>query len=112
MILKIIFLEQMERPQKFPRELEKHFFEAIATGDLETVLMFLEAGIDPYINKLGRSMPLHTAVYTDQLAIVHLLLDIGINPNIRDRWGNTPLGMAKTCNYPAIAELLQQYGAE
>ena len=101
----------MERFTEFSREMKKIFFEAISTGDLETVLMFLEAGIDPNIQIYQGWCPIHYAVYDNQLAIAHLLLDVGANPNIKNDWRRTPLFFAEYRNNEEMSQLLRRYVA-
>ena len=53
------------------------FFDAIRTGDLETVLMFLEAGINPNIQYYGFNS-LQYAICYGHVGIENLLLATGM----------------------------------
>ena len=99
----------MERFTEFSREAKTIFFEAILTGDLETVLMFLEAGIDPNIKSVNGWAPLTLAVFRDQLEIAHLLLDVGAKPSDEISFGD--LFLAEYRGNKEMTRLLRRYGA-
>ena len=99
----------MEKFTEFSWKMTKIFFAAVETGDLETVLMFLEAGINP--NVLYRDWtPLRRAVYYNQLGIAHLLLDVGADPNFKNSFSRTPLWYIVSDN-SKMAKLLLAYSA-
>ena len=100
----------MEKFREFSRENRNIFFEAIKTGDLETVLMFLEAGINPNAKNFCETTPLNMAVCHSELEIIRLLLLSGADPNIGNLWNKTPLFYLKSDN-SVIVELLLAAGA-
>ena len=101
----------MERFREFSRKMKEIFFEAIITGDLETVLMFLEAGIDPNIINIDKWKPLIYTVFYNQLVIAHLLLNVGADPSDKVCMGKTVLFFAEYRNNGVMSQLLRRYGA-
>ena len=97
--------------KEFSEDMEEIFWEAIKTGDLETVLMFLEAGIDPNVQYAFGLVPLHLAIVHNRLEIVRLLLAVGADLDITDEMGKTPLYYAIVYERVEIARLLRKYGA-
>ena len=100
----------MERFKEFSEETKKIFYEAIETNDLETVLMFLEAGVDINNQHPFGLTPLHHVVELNRPEMVELLLAAGADPNGKD-WEGTPLYYLYKDN-PEIAIMLLAAGAD
>ena len=93
----------MGRFRKLSQEMKEIYAEAVITGDWETVLMFLEVGINP-------QTALSMAVNFDQVEIVRLLLAFGANPNAKDESKQTPLFYIYS-DHPIMTKLLLSAGA-
>ncbi|KAJ7221106.1 ankyrin repeat-containing domain protein, partial [Mycena rebaudengoi] len=100
------------------------FLNAVMNGNVETVRLFIEMGVDPHV-----SVALHWASYGRNLEIVHLLLDNGADPTIqgdnlrvvfdfkdqydfKDEKGITALHSASFKGNLEIVQLLLEKGAE
>ena len=100
----------MERFREFSAEMKRMFRGAIRTGDIETVLMFLQAGINPN-KKIFEIRPLLAAVNFNEPEIVRLLVTSGANPNVRDRWEET-LFFYITSDNPIMVQVLLSMGTD
>ena len=96
----------MERFRELSWEMKKIFSEAIKTGDWDTTLMFLEAGINPNGSNYCGWTPLHYAVNCDHPKMVRLLLDAGSGPNVKDQYVNTSLFYLSSDNSTMVKILL------
>ena len=99
----------MERLLEFSKGMEEIFYEAIKTGDLETVLMFLIVGIDPNIQYYGQT-PLRRAIIYRQTTIVKLLLGAGAYPNGIQSNSHTPLFYLDSDDPEIVTSLLEAGG--
>ncbi len=67
------------------------FLKKIAEGDVDSVQLLLDAGIDPNSKDNEESSALMIASHLGFPDIVTLLLDRGANPNAKNRYGNTAI---------------------
>ncbi len=87
------------------------FMLAAGTGDMETIRLFLDAGMDVNArNELGRTA-LYMAALGGHEAAVRLLAASGADVNAEERNGHNALDAAKAHGFPALAELLRDLGA-
>ncbi|HJO93011.1 MAG TPA: ankyrin repeat domain-containing protein [Victivallales bacterium] len=84
------------------------FFMAAEKGDLNTLKLFIEAGISPNVKDNGTA--LLYAVRAGKLDAVKYLINQGANVNEQTYWG-TPLGIASYKGRYKIAEYLINHGA-
>jgi hemoglobin len=90
---------------------------AAAAGDLQTVRLLLEIGLDPNVPDGGRHTPLYSVANecgaSRGAEIVHALVEAGANVNAADGVQRcTPLHMAARRGFTGIAEALIQCGAD
>ena len=72
----------MKKFREFSREMNKIFFKAVQTGDLKTVLILLEARINPNIKNDFGFIAIQFSIIRNDLAMVYLLLNYGAEPTI------------------------------
>jgi len=71
---------------------EKSLIWAAESGILATVKWLItDCGINPNIQDVDGSTPLHIATRYGNLDVVELLLEYGADPNVKDNKGKTPL---------------------
>ena len=97
----------MGKYRKLSEKMYSVLFIANSTGDLETVLMFLQIGVDPNNHSFYDWTPLHCATWHNQPAVVRLLIGVGANPGAENSFGDTPLLLANL----EIANILLIAGA-
>lgn len=115
------------------------FFNAVISGDLDFVNLFIEHGVETNVvdyhaktalhiatnaavlkrllelglpvNSVSRTgdTPLHNAVFRDNIKIVELLLDYGADVTIQNRDGLNPVRLAKQKKHHQILEKLEQH---
>ncbi|HSG72707.1 MAG TPA: ankyrin repeat domain-containing protein, partial [Planctomycetaceae bacterium] len=66
------------------------FFQAAATGNVATVLAFIDDGVDPnwVDNEVGHT-PLYNACVADHPQVVRALLQRGADPNLKMNYHST-----------------------
>ena len=115
-VLVLVVLE-MTKPDNTPPPptTTDAFFDAAGSGDLKTIQVMLENGID--VNLKDASFG-HTALIVaarkGHRQIVELLLAKGADVNATDNYGNTALGWARKTsreNSEAVVNMLKQAGA-
>lgn len=87
------------------------FAEAAAAGQLETVRLFLDSGMDPDAEGSDGSTPLMHAARAGQLEVVRLLVQQGCHLDREDRQGRTALDYATPDPDSGVFELLVSEGA-
>lgn len=88
-------MESPEKSELWKRGLllsKKDFIETICNNDLETLELFIAAGMD--IQPRGDFHPLNEAIKSFDINTIGFLIDHGIDVNAADRLGNTPLMIA------------------
>jgi len=85
--------------------------DAVEAGQIETVRVLLDAGVDIEASKRDGVTPLHAAVRGGYIDIAALLLTEGANPNPTDQRGATPLHYAALRNSAPLTNLLLEHGA-
>jgi cytohesin len=86
---------------------------AAERGNLaEVKRLITDCGINPNIQDVDGSMPLHVATQYGYPDVVELLLEYGADPNVKDNKGKTPLHIAAINNHYKVAKLLLEYGAD
>ncbi|KAI1742073.1 hypothetical protein F4680DRAFT_412793 [Xylaria scruposa] len=86
--------------------------EAAAAGNLDTVRLLLEAGVDPNFRGHDGWSALHWAAEESHLEVVQLLLEAGANVNAVSSYGTAPLHCAANGGLVSIVTLLLQEGAD
>uniref|UniRef100_A0A7S0HH37 Cyclic nucleotide-binding domain-containing protein n=1 Tax=Hanusia phi TaxID=3032 RepID=A0A7S0HH37_9CRYP len=77
---------------------------AASQGDLETLKLWLEHGVDPNACDCDMRTPLHVAASEGYDKIVEYLIAKGSNVNAVDRWKFTPLQAAVAAGHVQVAE--------
>lgn len=89
------------------------FHCAVGLGNIPSVIIFLENGVDPNVLMYDGISPLHNAVREKNIELVSILLEFKSDPNIREKQENlTPLHFAASNNFPEAVSLLLAYGAD
>ena len=91
---------------------EKSFRSRAQVGDLKSVQLMLEAGMDPDVAGAHGETALRYAASTGRTAVVNVLLEAGANVNIEDQDGLTPLHYAAYNGHRDIVEALLAIGAD
>ena len=84
--------------------------DAASTGDLDTLKLILEHGIDPNCGDYDDRAPLHLAAAEGHDKCVEYLITKNAEVNIEDRWGSTPLQDAVASGHVGVAEHLISRG--
>ncbi len=96
--------------------LEKSFFKAVKTGDLDAVQKLLAESPELAGSRDAEAAtPLHWAAWKNQVGIAKALLAAGAEVNAiseNSHWGTTPLHAAAHGNQRAVAEVLLNAGAD
>lgn len=91
---------------------EKMFRSRAQMGDLKSVQLMLEAGMDPNVAGAHGETALRYAASTGRTDIVNVLLEAGADVNIEDKDGFTPLRYAVYNGRRDIVEALLAKGAD
>lgn len=86
--------------------------DAASEGNIDSLKLILEHGIDPNTGDYDNRTPLHLAAAEGHDKAVQYLLSKGADVNILDRWGTTPLQDAVTHGHVAVAEQLLSRGGK
>lgn len=87
------------------------FFEALDTGNIRAVRIFIDAGVNlEDVNSVGWT-PLMISSFMGHEEAAQMLLEAGANVNARDNRGYGPLHWAAYCGYKSITAMLIQQGA-
>lgn len=87
------------------------FFEALDTGNVRAVKIFIDAGVNlEEVNPVGWT-PLMISSFMGHELAAEMLLEAGANVNARDNRGYGPLHWAAYCGYITITEMLIKKGA-
>lgn len=87
------------------------FFEALDTGNIRAVRIFIDAGVNlEEVNSVGWT-PLMISSFMGHEDTAELLLSAGANVNARDNRGYGPLHWAAYCGYQMITRMLIKKGA-
>jgi hypothetical protein len=91
-----------------------YFHNAAATGNVHTLQVFLQLGInvDTIEGESNGQTALHTAAGSNQISAAHFLLDHGANPNAKSNRGFTPLDIADARQDSNMVALLKDRGAK
>jgi ankyrin repeat protein len=107
---------RMTKEQKEIRGYRSHaqmrFMKAAAEGDLDTVMLMLESGVDIDSKDVRQQTALMHAIFKRQPEVVLNLLENGADPNIQDIFGQTALIYAAAENRIAEIDLLLEHGAD
>ncbi len=87
-------------------------YDALAEGDEEKVLRYLDEGADPNLTDYQDKTLLHYAAEAGSTAIAKLLLDRGARVDSRDMIDRTPLYWAAEQGHTSTARLLLERGAD
>lgn len=90
------------------------FFDRVRKGDIATINLFLDAGMNPNSKEDDKNMltALHIAVGNGNIAAIKILLSRGADINSKAREGSTPLLLAITDDNAKIAKILIENGAD
>ena len=92
--------------------LNKSWFRAISTGNLEKIKHFINCRINPNLqNKDGRTA-LHIASWEGYKDVAQLLLIAGADPNAKNKKDETALHLASWKGHEDVAELLLIAGVD
>ncbi|OQR91476.1 hypothetical protein THRCLA_22460 [Thraustotheca clavata] len=93
--------------------IDLRFSDAIAKGDLDAIVSFLEAGdVDVNVPDRDGDIALHTAAKKNHLNAVELLLSYGASINAVDEEGWTALQEAVLNGNEDIVRVLLKHGAD
>lgn len=84
--------------------------EAASIGNIETLKLILEHGIDPNVMDYDSQSPLHLAAAEGQDKAVQYLIAKGAHVNCKDHWGTTSLGDAVSCGCVEVVEQILSRG--
>ena len=84
--------------------------DAASAGDLDTLKLILEHGVDPNVGDYDARTPLHLAAAEGQDKAVQYLIAKGADINAKDRWGATSLQDAVQAGHIQVAEQLLSRG--
>ncbi|MDD3586756.1 MAG: ankyrin repeat domain-containing protein [Thermoguttaceae bacterium] len=87
-------------------------FAAAKSGDLQSVQLFAQAGVDLSVVGEGGLTPLHAAAQNGHTHVVSFLLDQNVDLNAKDWDGNTPLHLAGMEGHAQTAAVLIEHGAD
>lgn len=93
-------------------DLENLMFKSCEKGDLETLKICINAGVDLNICNQSNSTPLAIAAERGKFEIVKLLIEKRANVNHRSHYGDTPLHAAVVSGDIDIVEELIHAGAD
>ena len=86
--------------------------QAVSAGDVASVRLELDKGVDPNRKNPDNLTPLHLAARHGNLEIARLLLEKGADPNRRqDTTARTPLHLAVEQRHEEVTRLLLEEGA-
>jgi len=88
---------------------------AAEKGDVRTVRLLYECGVDLEVGDYDDRYPMHIAAAEARVLVVSFLLSISADPNCVDRWGATPLDDALRGGTPYhmyCAKLIAGWGGE
>lgn len=88
------------------------FVQSVELGDVETVRLFLKAGMDPNVKGENERTPLHAAANFDYREIAEMLIAQGADVNATNKRGTTPILLASFSGYKEMMELLLSKGAD
>lgn len=88
------------------------FLERVNGGDVNTVGLFLDAGMDPNTTGGGDQTPIMIAAAQGHNHIASMLLEEGASVNTADHYGNTPLIYAAINGNRETLDVLLRGGAE
>ena len=71
--------------------------------------LITDCSINPNIQDVDGSTPLHIATRYGHPDVVELLLEYGADPNVKDNKGKTPLHIAAINNHVEVAKLLLEH---
>ena len=84
--------------------------DAASAGDLETLKLVLEHGVDPNVGDYDARTALHLSAAEGQDKAVQYLIAKGADVNVKDRWGATPLQDAVQSGHLQVAEQILSRG--
>eukprot|EP00042_Codosiga_hollandica_P052104 m.655446 g.655446 ORF g.655446 m.655446 type:complete len:488 (-) comp58420_c0_seq3:398-1861(-) len=87
------------------------FLDAAANCDADTVLKFLNAGMDPNVANADGLTALHQCCIENSLKVASVLLSKGADVNARDADWWTPLHAASACGHWRVVNFLLASGA-
>jgi len=88
------------------------FVQSVELKDVETVKLFLKAGMDPNVKGENGRTPLHAAANFDYREIAEMLIAHGADVNATNKRGTTPVLLASFGGYKEMMELLLSKGAD
>lgn len=95
-----------------PHDVNGPLLDAVNSGNLELVKLYLNRGADIDIMGPNGLVPLHIAVLRGNLEMVQYLLEAGARVSIRSASGFTPLMIAVNGNNEKMVDLLISYNAD
>lgn len=99
-------------PLTIYEEFSGQLHKAAWRGDIDTVKVLLDKGVDVNERYDFRRTALMNAAWNSQEAVVQLLLDRGADVNAMDRYGDTALKIARKRGHTALVDLLMNRGAK
>lgn len=90
----------------FRKSPEKKFLLAAATGDIATMNVLLEKGVDVNTRNVGGETALRIAAMNNDLPTTRFLLEKGADPTMSDNHGKSPLSRAAGQGFNALLKLL------